>query len=136
MSAGTTISKIAIGTPVTLAAIFGFGMIGLFFRRRAFEKGRMGLMVLLMIVGGALACSITACSTTALSPESSLSTPAGSYAMTVTAKSVGSFCSPSPGGAGDNCIVPGSGSKTNNGILVYGSGIQVSLPFYVSVTIQ
>lgn len=136
VSAGTSIGMFAIGTPVTLAAIFGFGMIGLFVRRRAFEKGRMLLMALLMIVGGALAVSITACSTTTLSPQSSLNTPAGSYAMTVTAKSVGSFCSPSPGGAGDNCIVPGSGSSTNNGILVYGSGIQVSLPFYIDVTVH
>jgi hypothetical protein len=136
VSAGTTLSENAIGAPVTLAAIFGFGILGLFFRRKAFEKGRMMLMVLLMFVGGALAVSITACNTTTLTPQSSLSTPSGSYAMTVTAKAVGSFCSPSPGGAGDNCIVPGSGSATNNGILVYGSGVQVSLPFYVNVTVQ
>jgi sugar lactone lactonase YvrE len=136
VSAGTSVSKNAIGAPMTLAAIFGFGVIGLFVRRRAFEKGRMLLMVFLMIVGGGLALSITACSTTTLSSGTVLNTPSGSYQMTVTATEVGTLCSPSQGGAGDNCIVPGSGSTSNNGILVYGSGNQISLPFYVNVTVQ
>jgi hypothetical protein len=136
VSAGTTTSQNARATSVTLAAIFGFGMIGLFFRRRAFEKGRMLLMVFLMIAGGALAVSITACNTTVLAPQSSLGTPAGTYAVTITADEVGTLCVASPGGSGDNCIVPGSGSTTNNGILVYGSENQVSLPFYINVTVQ
>ncbi len=68
VTAGTTTSQNARTTSVTLAAIFGFGMIGLFFRRKTFEKGRLLLMVFLMIVGGALAVSITACNTTTLAP--------------------------------------------------------------------
>jgi sugar lactone lactonase YvrE len=136
VSAGTTTSQNARTASVTLAAIFGFGMVGLFFRRRAFEKGRLLLMVLLMIVGGALAVSITACNTTTLTPGASLSTPAGTYAVTITASEAGTLCSSSPGGPGDNCIVPGSGSTSNNGILVYGSQNQVSVPFYVNVTVQ
>jgi hypothetical protein len=93
-------------------------------------------MVFLMIAGGALAVSITACNTTVLAPQSSLGTPAGTYAVTITADEVGTLCVASPGGSGDNCIVPGSGSTTNNGILVYGSENQVSLPFYINVTVQ
>ncbi len=84
-------------------------MIGLFFRRKAFEKGRLMMMVFLMIVGGALAVSITACNTTTLAPQSSLSTPAGAYPVTITADEVGRCASLSPAAAGDNCIVPGSG---------------------------
>jgi hypothetical protein len=136
VTAGTTTSQNARTASVTLAAIFGFGMIGLFFRRRTFEKGRQLLMVFLMVVGGALAVSITACNTTTLTSGASLKTPPGTYAVTITADEVGSFCSSQPGGAGDNCIVPGSGSTTNNGIEVYGTENQVSIPFYINVTVQ
>jgi hypothetical protein len=136
VTAGTTTSQNARTTSVTLAAIFSFGMIGLFFRRRTFEKGRMLLMVFLMIVGGALAISVTACNTTTLATLASLKTPAGTYPVTITADEVGSLCVSEPGGAGDNCIVPGSGSTTNNGIQVYGTENQVSIPFYINVTVQ
>ncbi len=136
VSAGTTTSQNARDTSVTLAAIFGFGMIGLFFRRRDFQKSRMFLMVFLMVVAGGLAMSITACNTTTLTSGATLATPSGNYQVTITANEVGTLCSSSPGGAGDNCIVPGSGSTTDNGILVYGSGNQVSLPFYVNVQVQ
>jgi hypothetical protein len=136
VTAGTTTSQNARTTSITLAAIFGFGMMGLFFRRKSFEKGRLMLMVLLMIVGGALAVSVTACNTTTLSPEAALTTPAGTYPVTITAEEVGTICVSSPGNSADNCIVPASGSASNNGIKVYGTQNQVSIPFYVSVTVQ
>jgi hypothetical protein len=136
VSAGTATSMNARTTSVALAAIFGFGMIGLFFRRKTFEKARLLMMVFLMMVGASLAVSITACSTTTLSPQSTLATPAGTYAVTITADEVGTLCVSSPGSSGDNCIVPGSGATSNNGILVYGTQNQVSLPFYVSLTVQ
>ena len=136
VSAGTTTSQNAPTTSFTLAAIFSFGMIGLFFRRRTFEKGRLLLMVFLMVVGGALAVSVTACNTTTLAPLASLKTPAGTYPVTITADETGALCVSEPGGAGDNCIVPGSGSTTNNGIKVYGTENQVSIPFYINVTVQ
>jgi len=136
VSAGTTTGMNARTTSVALAAIFGFGMIGLFFRRKAFENARLLMMVFLMIVGTALAVSVTACNTTTLASQATLATPAGTYAVTITADEVGTLCVSSPGQAGDNCIVPGSGSTTDNGQLVYGSLNQVSLPFYVNLTVQ
>jgi hypothetical protein len=136
VSAGTTTGMNARTTSVALAAIFGFGMMGLFFRRKAFERARLMMMVFLMIVGTALAVSVTACNTTTLGSQASLATPAGTYAVTITADEVGTLCVSSPGAAGDNCIVPGSGATTNNGILVYGSQNQVSLPFYVNLKVQ
>jgi hypothetical protein len=136
VSAGTTTSQNARTTSVTLAAIFGFGMIGLFFGRKTFEKGRMLLMVFLMMAGGALAVSITACNTTTLAPLAALNTPAGTYAVTITADETGTICVASPGNGADNCIVPGSGSTSNNGIKVYGTENQVSIPFYINVTVQ
>jgi hypothetical protein len=137
VSAGTTTSQNnARDSAMALAGLFGFGTMGLFFRRRAFAKARMLLMVFLMVVGGALAVSITACNTTILSTQAALSTPAGTYPVTITADEVGTLCVSSPGGAGDNCIVTGSGSSTYNGQLVYGSENQVSLPFYINLTVQ
>jgi len=136
VSAGTTTSQNARTTSVTLAAIFGFGMIGLSFGRKTFEKGRILLMVFLMMAGGALAVSITACNTTTLAPLAALNTPAGTYAVTITADETGTICVASPGNGADNCIVPGSGSTSNNGIKVYGTENQVSIPFYINVTVQ
>jgi hypothetical protein len=136
VTAGTTTSQNARTTSVTLAAIFGFGMVGLFFRRKTFAKGRLLLMVFLMIAGGALAVSITACNTTTLAPLASLNTPSGTYPVTITADETGSLCVSEPGGAGDDCIVSGSGSTTNNGVQVYGTQNQVSIPFYINVTVQ
>jgi hypothetical protein len=111
-------------------------MVGLFFRRKTFAKGRLLLMVFLMIAGGALAVSITACNTTTLAPLASLNTPSGTYPVTITADETGSLCVSEPGGAGDDCIVSGSGSTTNNGVQVYGTQNQVSIPFYINVTVQ
>jgi hypothetical protein len=135
VSAGTTTSQNARDTSVALAGVFGLGMFGLFFRRRSFQKARMVLMMFLMVVGGALAVSLTACNTTNLTTQSTLSTPPGTYAVTITADEVGTLCVASAG-QGNDCIVPGSGATTFNGQLAHGSGNQVSLPFYVSVKVQ
>jgi hypothetical protein len=116
----TTASRVAGAVSVTLAAIYGFGMLGLFFRRRAFEKKRLFMMVVLMIVGGVLAGSLTACSTTNLSPQAKLATPSGTYAVTITAEQVGSQTI----------------NLANGSVEIYGSQNQVSLPFYINLTVQ
>jgi hypothetical protein len=77
-------------------------------------------MVILMIFGGTLAVSITACNTTNLAPNAALSTPAGTYAVTITAQQVGAQSISLPTGP----------------VQIYGSQNQVSLPFYINVTIQ
>jgi len=120
VSSGTTVSRIAGASTVTLTSIFGLGMIGLFLRRREFQKGRTMLMLFLFLVGGALAMSLTACSTQNLSPISSSATPSGTYAVTVTAMETGSLQVENAGQA----------------VTVYGNQNQVSLPFYVNVTVQ
>ncbi len=116
----TTSSRNAAAASITLASVFGFGMIGLFFRRRAFAKTRLLLMAFLMIVAGALAVSITACNTTNLAPNAVLSTPAGTYAVTVSAQQVGT-----------QTINLATGP-----VQIYGSQNQVSLPFFINVTVQ
>jgi hypothetical protein len=131
VAVGTTTSENARVASVTLATLFGFGMIGLFFRRRSFEKRRLLLMALLIVISGALAVTLTACSTTNLSPQTQLKTPAGTYQMTITAQPVGTQCIALTG-AGSNCTTSSGGS----GVFVYGSNNQVSVPFYVNVTVH
>ncbi|HLI04282.1 MAG TPA: hypothetical protein VKU93_08430 [Terracidiphilus sp.] len=131
VAVGTTTSRNAAAASVTLASLFGAGMLGLFFRRRAFAKAGWLPMIVLMIVGCALAVSLSACSTANLSPQAQLSTSSGTYAVTVTAQQVGYQCVPQSG-PGSNCTTPGGGE----GVGVYGSENQVSLPFYVNVSVQ
>jgi sugar lactone lactonase YvrE len=128
----TTTSSNVTRATATLATIFGFGMIGLFFRRKAFEKGRHFLMIFLFGLAVALAISITACSTTNLSPQTKLSSPAGTYAVTVTGQQVGNQCEPAAPSPSDNCTTASGGT----GQLAHGSNNPVSLPFTVNVTVQ
>lgn len=133
VAVGTTSAQIVRGTPVALAVLFGFGMLGLFFRRRAAERARLFLMFAMVVLSGVLAVSLTACSTTNLSPASVLTTPSGGpYAVTVTAQEVGSQCVFVAGSSSSNCTT-GAGQP---GQEVYGSQTQVSLPFTLNVTVQ
>jgi hypothetical protein len=131
----TTTSQNARVAAFTFAAIFGVGMFGLFFSRRRFEKARLGLMVLLMLVGGLLAGSITACNTTNFATPSEATT-AGTYAVTISGQQVGSECIAQVS-SNDDCYVGGVNTGSGfNGISVYGSNNQVSLPFYINMTVS
>lgn len=127
----TTTSQNATAASLTLASLFGVGMIGLFVRRRAFEKARRVMMVILMVVGGALAVTLSACNTTNLSGLAQLSTPPGTYAVSITASQVGTQCVPQVGGS-TNCTTASGGT----GRLVAGSNNHVSLPYYIKLTVQ
>jgi sugar lactone lactonase YvrE len=120
VAVGTQTSQIAPAAPITLAAMFGFGLIGLFFRRKLGDKGRLLLIFCMVILSGALAGSLTACNTTNLTPPAVLSTPSGTYAVTITAQQVGSQ------------VI----QLANGPITIVGSQNQVSLPFTVNVTVQ
>jgi hypothetical protein len=120
VAVGTQTSQIAPAAPLTFAAMFGFGMIGLFFRRKLGQQGRLLLILCMVILSGALAGSLTACNTTNLSPASVLQTPSGTYAVTITAQQVGSQVISQPTGP----------------VTIYGSENQVSLPFTLNVTVQ
>jgi hypothetical protein len=128
----TTTSQNASRASITLASIFGLGMVGLFFRRRAFQKAGRLLMFVMMIVGGALSVSLAACSTTNLTLQSQLATPPGTYAVSITAAQVGTQCVPQATGASIPCTTP-SGAP---GQTVYASNVQVSLPYYINLTVQ
>jgi len=68
-------TNVSVGTAsqrgtIAFGALFGFGLIGLCFRRKPAEKGRVLLMVCMMILSGAFGGSLTGCSTQNLSPAS------------------------------------------------------------------
>ena len=105
--------------PVAYAAFFGLGMFGLFAARR---RGMKYLAVVCILLLGGTLTGLTACSTTTLSSSSSdsLKTPAGTYAVTVTAIQTGS-------------VTVSDGNSTK---VIVGSNNQISLPFTVNVTVQ
>lgn len=118
---GTTTSSLDTSrSGYAFAAMFGLGLLGLGFRRKAAKWG------MLIVIGCAVACSagiagITACGTTNLQTESTAAvTPKGSYWVTVTAKQAGSL------------IV----TDSEGTYLVPGNGNQMSLPYTINVTVQ
>jgi hypothetical protein len=100
------------------AAMFGFGLLGLAFRRKARRWSGFLLLACLLLCGGGM-FGITACGTTNLSPASTTVTPAGTYNVTVTAKEAGFIP-----------VTVSGGTQT-----VYGNGNQMSLPYTIPVTI-
>lgn len=121
VAVGTTTAGFS-GKQAWLAVIFSIGLLGLAFTRR--RKMRAGLLGLLPI----LVCSfslfgLNACSSANITAVPTLSTPKGTYTITVTAKQAGSKTVPNPtlGGAP---------------ITVYGNGNQMSVPFTMNVTVQ
>jgi len=121
VSSGTVASQNSHPAPFEFAALIGAGLFGLAFGRKAGGKGRILMLLSLIILTGALA-SMTACGTVNLSTTPILTTPSGSYAVTVTAQQVGST------------TIQGSGSQ--GPIIVYGSTNQMSLPYTLTVTVQ
>jgi len=107
--------------PFAYAALFGIGFFGLLVRGKRKSITRYFALLCILALGGVFT-GITACSTNTLSQSAdSLKTPAGTYAVTITAQQVGSV------------TVPGSNGAVTT---VYGSHDQISLPFTINVTVQ
>lgn len=110
---------------LAFAAMFGLGLLGLGFRRKARRWGSLMLLACVTLCGAGMV-GITACSTTNLMPKNSNSsvTPAGTYNVTVTAKEMGTIQVQAPG-------QPAGVTET-----VYGNSNQMSLPYTIAVTIN
>ena len=106
-------------------------MIGLFFRRKAFEKRRRLLMVVLMIVGGAFAVTLSACNTTNLAPLAQITTPPGAYPVAITATQVGTQCIASTSGT-LNCTT----ASGQTGTLVKWQQQPGFSPYHINLTVQ
>jgi hypothetical protein len=105
---------------LAFAAMFGLGLLGLGFRKKARRWGGMLLLACALLCGGGM-FGVTACGTTNITPNNTSSvTPAGTYNVTVTAKETGTE------------IVQVSGGTA----IVYGNDNVMSLPYTVAVTIS
>lgn len=72
------------------AAMFGFGAIGLVFGRKTRLNGRLLTIICALLIVTAALAGMTACSTSSgASPNPAAVTPAGTYAVTVTAQEIG-----------------------------------------------
>lgn len=101
----------------TFAAVLGFGLLGFVFGKKRSLRGRLLVMLCLLLSGG-IVTGVSGCGSTQLGTNTGTPTPSGTYTVTVTAKQVGSqTIAQTPG-------------------IVYGNGNQVSLPFTVNLTIQ
>jgi sugar lactone lactonase YvrE len=110
------------GKQGVLAAIFSVGLLGLALSRRRKLRGGFANLLSLLLCSVAV-LGLGACSSANISAVPVLTTPKGTYTITVTAKQTGSKTVPNPNAGG----AP---------ITVYGNGNQVSVPFTMSVTIQ
>jgi hypothetical protein len=111
--------------PATFAAMFGLGLLGVAFgkRRKLMRKGMPALLSLFLAVAAMAGIgAMSGCSTQQLGTNNATTTPAGTYAVVVTARQVGSRTLPVT-------------LADPNGI-VYGNGDQMSLPFTINVTVQ
>jgi hypothetical protein len=118
----STTASITSEGPIAFAAMFGLGLVGLAFVRKRGLRTSLFSFLCLLAFSGAVA-GVSACgsgSSNGAAPV--LTTPAGTYSVTVTAKQTGSK------------TVPGSTPGTT--VTVQGNGNQMSIPFSVSVTVQ
>jgi hypothetical protein len=121
VAVGTTTSQNSQPAPFKTGALLAAGLLGLFFSRKMRRGWRMMTMgmVCLLFLGAAL-IGTTGCSTTNLNPEAVLTTPAGTYNVTITTQQVGTQ------------VVTGSGAPHT----ITGSQLQDSIPFTLSVTVK
>ncbi len=120
VAVGTTTSSLRTN-PAIYAGILGLGMLGLAWGRKKTLRASL-FRVLCALSFTALLASVSACSSANISATPVLTTPKGTYTITVTAKQTGSR------------TIPGATPGTTQ--VVYGNGLQMSVPFTMSVTIQ
>lgn len=102
--------------PIVWGAMFGFGLLGIVFRRKAGVYGNYLLVLgLTIFMFGA-----TACATNDLSPQAVLTTPKGTYQVTVYALQTGSQ----------------TVNTANGPVVLYGSQNPVSVPMTIQLTVQ
>ncbi len=118
---GTTPSASLRESPVVFAAMFGVSLLGLAFGRKRGLRVSLFNAVCLLFLSGMVA-GVVACGSGTTGNTPILTTPTGTYSVTVTAKQVGSRSIP--------------GSTPGTIVVVQGNGNQMSIPFTVSVAVQ
>lgn len=116
---------------LALSALFGLGVLGFAFRRRASRLGSLLMVACLLLCGGAVA-GITACSTKTLGVGSaSVTTPPGNYWVTIVTKEGSNMLVATPAPPANPSPTAGTTLLT-----VYGNGNLTSLPFTVNLTVS
>lgn len=115
---GTTTAAL-LHAPAIFSATFGFGVLGIVFTRRRRLPAWFGKLACVLLLGGS-AGALSSCSTSNINPNPQLTTPKGTYAVTITAKQTGS-----------KVVTTLTGPVT-----VSGSGNQMSLLFTMNVVVQ
>jgi sugar lactone lactonase YvrE len=108
-------------SPVVFAAMFGFSLLGLAFGKKRNLRSSLLRVICLLLFASAVA-SVSACSSAQIGSAPILTTPKGTYNITVTAKQAGSR------------TVPGANPGTT--AVVVGNGNQMSIPFTMNVVVQ
>jgi hypothetical protein len=107
---------------VAFAATFGLSLLGLAFgRKRTLRASLLGIVCVLLFSG--MAAGLSACGTAQIGTASVLTTPKGTYTVTVTARQVGTK------------LVPNSPANLPP-LTVQGNGNLMSLPFTMTVVVQ
>jgi hypothetical protein len=117
---GTVTAANIVKSPAIFAGIFGVGLFGLAFRRKKLLGTSLLKVVCLLFFTG-IALGLSACSSANITENPVLTTPKGSYTITVTAKQAGSKMVPGPLGTP---------------VVVEGDGLQMSIPFTMNVAVQ
>jgi hypothetical protein len=118
---GTTMASIS-RTSEIFAGIFGVSLLGLATAGKKTRHAAVLRMLCLLALSGSAVTGLTACSSANISASPILTTPKGTYTITVNAKQVGSKS------------VPGSSPGTT--VTVPGNQNQMSIPFTMQLTIQ
>ena len=120
VAVGTTQNASIAHTPVIFAALFGAGLFGLAFgRKKLLGTSLMKVLAVFFFTGASL--GLIACSSKDISVTPTLTTPTGTYAVTVTAKQAGSIT-----------VLNSQGAP----VAVQGNGNQMSIPFTMNVVVQ
>jgi hypothetical protein len=119
---GTVSSSQTYQGGIAFASLFGLGLLGLTFRRKAARFRNLSMIACALLWGGAL-IGMTACSTTILGTEKTGITPTGTYWVTVTASQAGKM------------VIPPLVFNNNIPNLIPANGDQMSLPYTINVTI-
>ncbi len=119
---GTTTARLRGQSPIAFAAMFGLGLLGFAFGKKKTLRASLMRVICLLLFSGTVA-GLCSCSTANISTPPVLTTPKGTYNITVTAKQTGSKTVPNP-------VIGGAP------ISVFGNGNQMSMLFTMSVTVQ
>ncbi len=121
VSSGTVATSSNRKDTLTWAGFLGLGMLGVALRRRKFLNQKLLSALLLIFLCGAVA-GLSACSTTNIAQAPILTTPAGTYQVSISAHETGDI------------YIPGTTTGTYQ--LLGGNSNEIAIPNTITLTVQ